>query len=218
MPPPGLESLPAPQRVFCVGRNYAEHAKELGNIMPAQGAIPIIFMKPVTSIVRLGAPLVLPRGVGAVHHEMELVLVLGVGGSGIQPDAALKHVAGVTLGLDLTLRDEQARLKQAGSPWELAKAFDGSAAVGSFTPVPGPLDLQALDMLCTVNGQLRQHGNTRDMMFPVAAIIAFLSSRWRLLPGDLIYTGTPAGVGPLKPADRIEISSPALGTFAWDCK
>ena len=207
-----------PQRIFCVGRNYAEHAKELGNLMPAPGSTPIIFMKPVTSLVKQGAPLVLPKDVGAVHHEMELVLALGEGGANIAAAKALKHVAGATLGLDLTLRDEQARLKQAGSPWELAKAFDGSAAVGGFTPLPGALDLQALDMLCTVNGQVRQHGNTREMLYPVAAIIAFLSSRWRLLPGDLIYTGTPAGVGPLKPADRIEISSPVLGSFAWDCK
>ena len=207
-----------PQRIFCVGRNYAEHARELGNLMPAPGSTPIIFMKPVTSIVKLGVPLVLPKDVGAVHHEMELVLALGKGGTGIQPSAALQHVAGATLGLDLTLRDEQARLKQAGSPWELAKAFDGSAALGSFTSLTGAFDVQALDMLCTVNGQVRQHGNTRDMLFPVATIIAFLSTRWRLLPGDLIYTGTPSGVGPLRPADRIEISSPALGTFAWDCK
>lgn len=206
-----------PQRIFCVGRNYADHAKELGNVMPEPGSTPIIFMKPVTSLVEQGAPLVLPKGVGAVHHEMELVLALGEGGANIPAASALKHVAGATLGLDLTLRDEQARLKQAGSPWELAKAFDGSAAVGKFNP-PGGFDLQALDMLCTVNGQVRQHGNTRDMLFPVAAIIAFLSSRWRLLPGDLIYTGTPAGVGPLRPADRIEISSPSLGSFAWDCK
>ena len=213
----GLESLPAPQRIFCVGRNYADHAKELGNVMPEPGSTPIIFMKPVTSLVEQGAPLVLPKGVGAVHHEMELVLALGEGGANIPAASALKHVAGATLGLDLTLRDEQARLKQAGSPWELAKAFDGSAALGRFSP-PGGFDLQVLDMLCTVNGQVRQHGNTRDMLFPVAAIIAFLSSRWRLLPGDLIYTGTPAGVGPLRPADRIEISSPSLGSFAWDCK
>ena len=206
-----------PQRIFCVGRNYADHAKELGNVMPEPGSTPIIFMKPVTSLVEQGAPLVLPKGVGAVHHEMELVLALGEGGANIPAASAVKHVAGATLGLDLTLRDEQARLKQAGSPWELAKAFDGSAAVGRFSP-PGGFDLQALDMLCTVNGQVRQHGNTRDMLFPVAAIIAFLSTRWRLLPGDLIYTGTPAGVGPLRPADRIEISSPSLGSFAWDCK
>ncbi|HET7174647.1 MAG TPA: fumarylacetoacetate hydrolase family protein [Gammaproteobacteria bacterium] len=208
----------SPQRIFCVGRNYADHAKELGNVMPSPGSTPIIFMKPVTSLVMQGSPLHLPQGLGAVHHEMELVLILGEGGRGIAPEAALKHVTGATLGLDLTLRDEQARLKEAGAPWELAKGFDDGAALGDFTPVPGPFDLQALDMLCTVNGQVRQHDNTRHMLFPVATIIAFLSSRWRLLPGDLIYTGTPAGVGPLKPADRIEISSPSLGSFAWDCK
>ena len=207
-----------PQRIFGVGRNYADHAKELGNVMPGPGSTPIIFMKPVTSLVLQGSPLHLPRSLGAVHHEMELVLILGEGGRGIAPEAALQHVAGATLGLDLTLRDEQARLKEAGAPWELAKGFDEGAALGDFTPVPGSFDLQALDMLCTVNGQLRQHDNTRHMLFPVAAIIAFLSSRWRLLPGDLIYTGTPAGVGPLRPADRIEISSPSLGSFGWDCK
>jgi 2-keto-4-pentenoate hydratase/2-oxohepta-3-ene-1,7-dioic acid hydratase in catechol pathway len=217
MPSAVMPGIPAPQRIFCVGRNYAEHAKELGNLMPVPGATPIIFMKPVTSIVGLGAPLVLPKDVGAVHHEMELVLAIGKGGADIQPGAALQHIAGATLGLDLTLRDEQARLKQAGSPWELAKAFDGSAALGTFTPVPGPLDLQALNMLCTVNGQMRQHGNTRDMLYPVATIIAFLSTRWRLLPGDLIYTGTPAGVGPLNPGDRIEIGCPELGSFHWVC-
>ena len=212
----GLPNLPEPQRIFCVGRNYAEHAKELGNVMPAAGATPIIFMKPATSLVK-GGTLSLPKGVGAVHHEMELVVALGRGGNDIAESAALGFVAGATLGLDLTLRDEQARLKQVGHPWELAKAFDDAAALGNFTPAAG-LDLQALEMLCTVNGQVRQHGNTRDMLFPVAAIIAFLSTRWRLLPGDLIYTGTPAGVGPLRPADRIEISSISLGTFGWDCK
>lgn len=205
-----------PQRIFGIGRNYGEHVKEMGNALPS-GDIPLVFMKPITSLVYVGAPLKLPRSVGVVHHEMELVLILGQGGADIAVSAALRRVAGATLGLDLTLRDEQARLKQAGAPWELAKAFDGSAAVGSFTPTSGNLDVQALDMLCTVNGQVRQQGNTRDMLHPVASIISFLSSRWQLLPGDLIYTGTPAGVGPLKPGDRIEISSPALGSFAWDC-
>ncbi len=206
-----------PQRIFCVGRNYGEHVKEMGNAMPAETQTPIIFMKPVTSLVHLGTPLKLPRGVGAVHHEMELVLILGQGGADIPASAALGRVAGATMGLDLTLRDEQARLKQAGAPWELAKAFDNAAALGTFTPASSALDVQALDMLCTVNGAVRQQGNTRDMLHPVASIIAFLSSRWQLLPGDIIYTGTPSGVGPLKPGDRIEISSPALGTFAWDC-
>src|SRR5579859_8131086 len=210
----GLPNLPASRRIFCIGRNYADHAKEMGNALPPE---PVVFMKPVTSIVE-GAILKLPRDRGAVHHEMELVLALGREAEDVVPAAALSLLAGVTLGLDLTLRDEQARLKQSGSPWELAKAFEGSAALGRFTPQPFKFDVQALDMLCTVNGQVRQHGNTRDMLFPVATIIAFLSTRWRLLPGDLIYTGTPAGVGPLRPADRIEISSSVLGSFAWDCK
>ncbi|HEY4128586.1 MAG TPA: fumarylacetoacetate hydrolase family protein [Gammaproteobacteria bacterium] len=213
---PDLEHLPASQRIFCVGRNYADHAKELGNLMPAKDSIPIIFMKPVTSLVN-GSTLALPKGVGAVHHEMELVVVLGHGGSAITESAALDHVAGATLGLDLTLRDEQARLKQAGQPWELAKAFDDAAALGDFVPTDD-LDLTSIEMRCTVDGELRQHGNTKDMLFPVATIVAFLSSRWHLLPGDVIYTGTPAGVGPLVHGNRIEISAEPIGTFAWNCE
>ena len=209
----GLPNLPASRRIFCIGRNYADHAKEMGNALPPE---PVVFMKPVTSIVE-GAILKLPRDRGAVHHEMELVLALGREAEDVVPAAALSLLAGVTLGLDLTLRDEQARLKQSGSPWELAKAFEGSAALGRFTPQPFKFDPQALDMLCTVNGQVRQHGNTRDMLFSVPEILSFLSRRWRLLPGDLVFTGTPAGVGPLKPGDRIEISSPALDTFSWTC-
>jgi len=214
MPFPGLEQLPATRRIFCVGRNYADHAKEMGNALPPE---PVIFMKPATSLVLEGQPLKLPRGRGAVHHEMELVLAIGREAEGLAPEATLPLVAGVTLGLDLTLRDEQARLKQSGSPWELAKAFDGSAAIGKFTAAPFKFDPQALDMLCTVNGQVRQHGSTRDMLFDIPAILSFLSQRWRLLPGDLVYTGTPAGVGPLRPADRIELGSSLLGTFTWDC-
>ena len=211
----GLEHVPASQRIFCVGRNYADHAKELGNLMPAKGSTPIIFMKPITSLVK-GASLSLPRGVGAVHHEMELVVVLGKGGSNIPESAALDHVEGATLGLDLTLRDEQKRLKDAGSPWELAKAFDDAAALGNFVPSED-LDLRSIEMRCTVDAELRQQGNTKDMLFPVATIVAFLSTRWHLLPGDIIYTGTPAGVGSLEPGQKIEISSPAIGTFSWDC-
>ena len=209
----GLADLPATRRIFCIGRNYAEHAKEMGNALPPE---PVVFMKPPTSLVT-GARLQLPRERGAVHHEMELVLALGREAADVAPGAAMALVAGVTLGLDLTLRDEQARLKQAGAPWELAKAFDGAAALGRFTPAPFRFDPQALDMLCTVNGQVWQQGNTRDMLFPIGTILAFLSRRWRLLPGDLVFTGTPAGVGPLRPGDHIEISSPALATFGWDC-
>ena len=214
MPLAGLEKLPDTRRIFCIGRNYAEHAKEMGSALPPE---PVVFMKPATSLVGEGAKLMLPRERGSVHHEMELVLALGREARDLTPAAASGILAGVALGLDLTLRDEQARLKQAGAPWELAKAFDGSAVVGRFAAAPLKFDPQALDMLCTVNGQVRQTGNTRDMLFPIPAILAFLSSRWRLLPGDLVFTGTPAGVGPLRPGDRVEISSAALGSFGWDC-
>lgn len=204
-----------PARVFCIGRNYAEHAKEMNAPKPAE---PVVFMKPATSLVPEGEPLVLPRGRGSVHHEMELVVAIGKQGADIPAAAALGHVAGVTLGIDLTLRDLQSRLKQAGQPWELSKSFDGSAAIGRFISWSAQSDIQNINMRCTVNSAPRQQGNTREMLFPVAAIIAFLSRHWRLLPGDLIYTGTPAGVGPLVPGDRIGIESTEIGRFQWECR
>jgi len=200
-------------RIFCIGRNYAEHAQEMDAPKPAE---PVVFMKPATSLVAEGQPLVLPKGQGSVHHEMELVVAIGKRGADIPLQAALEYVAGVTLGIDLTLRDVQSRLKQSGQPWELSKSFDGSAAIGKFIAWSAQSDIQNIDMFCSVNGTLRQQGNTRDMLFPVAKIIAFLSRHWRLLPGDLIYTGTPAGVGPLLAGDRIEIESPQIGRFCWD--
>ncbi|HVC38181.1 MAG TPA: fumarylacetoacetate hydrolase family protein, partial [Gammaproteobacteria bacterium] len=145
-------------------------------------------------------------------------VAIGKQGADIPPEAALGHVAGVTLGIDLTLRDLQSKLKQAGQPWELSKSFDGSAAIGKFISWSAQSDIQNINMRCTVNGALRQQGNTRDMLFPVTEIISFLSRHWRLLPGDLIYTGTPAGVGPLVPGDRIGIESTEIGRFQWECR
>ena len=200
-------------RVFCIGRNYAEHVKEMGAPKPSE---PVMFMKPATSLVPEGQPLVLPQGQGSVHHEMELVIAIGREGRVIAREQALACVAGVTLGIDLTLRDLQSKLKQAGQPWERAKSFEGSAPIGKFVATSARLDIQNIEMRCTVNGTLRQQGNTRDMLFPVAEIIAFLSSHWRLLPGDLIFTGTPAGVGPLASGDRITIESPQIGGFSWN--
>lgn len=185
----------------------------MGAPKPAQ---PVVFMKPATSLVAVGEPLKLPKDQGSVHHELELVVAIGREGKEISAGDALDHVAGVTLGIDLTLRELQAKLKQAGQPWELSKSFDGSAVIGNLVAWPANLDIQNIDMQCRVNDVLRQQGNTRDMLFPVAEIVAFLSHYWRLLPGDLIYTGTPAGVGPLLPGDRIEIASFSIGRFFWD--
>ncbi|MDE2024827.1 MAG: fumarylacetoacetate hydrolase family protein [Gammaproteobacteria bacterium] len=200
-------------RVFCIGRNYAEHTKEMG---APKSSEPVVFMKPATSLVREGEPLVLPKDQGSVHHEMELVVAIGREGRDLLREQALDHVAGVTLGIDLTLRDLQAKLKQAGQPWERAKSFEGSAPIGTFIPWPAKFDIQGVEMRCSVNGALRQQGNTRDMLFPVAEIIAFLSRHWRLRSGDLIFTGTPAGVGPLVAGDRITVESLQIGDFSWN--
>lgn len=201
------------QRIFCIGRNYAEHVKEMGAPRPSE---PVMFMKPATSLVREGEPLVLPKDQGSVHHEMEVVVAIGREGRDLLREQAPDHVAGVTLGIDLTLRDLQAKLKQAGQPWERAKSFEGSAPIGTFIPWPAKFDIQGVEMRCSVNGALRQQGNTRDMLFPVAEIIAFLSHHWRLRPGDLIFTGTPAGVGPLVTGDRITVESLQIGDFSWN--
>jgi 2-keto-4-pentenoate hydratase/2-oxohepta-3-ene-1,7-dioic acid hydratase in catechol pathway len=190
-------------RIFCIGRNYAEHIKELGN-SPDDACV--VFMKPASCVVPAGQPVVLPRGRGSVHHEAELVVMLSDG-----------KVAALTLGLDLTLRDLQGELKKKGAPWELAKAFDQAAPLGDWVPYDGR-DLQALEFTCDVNGQRRQSGHTRDMLYPVERLIQILSRTWALAPGDIVFTGTPAGVGPLVPGDRVVLAGAGLGPFEWQCR
>jgi 2-keto-4-pentenoate hydratase/2-oxohepta-3-ene-1,7-dioic acid hydratase in catechol pathway len=201
------------ERVFCIGKNYDEHIKELGGEIPEE---PVVFMKPVASIVAPGETLYRPGYGNLLHHEVEVVLLIGRQGRDIPVASALSFIAGVTLGLDLTLRDVQARLKKAGLPWELSKSFEHSAPLGHFTAYdPGSIDLENLSFTCSVNGELRQQGNTRDMLFSVKSLIHTLSRWWTLRPGDIIFTGTPAGVGPLKAGDRVEIDSPDMGPFSW---
>lgn len=201
-------------RIFCIGRNYAAHIAELGNRPDSEC---VVFMKPWTSRVPAGEPVPLPRGQGAIHLETEVVLRIGSGGAAIDREQALQHVDGVTLGIDLTLRDVQSRLKGKGLPWEAAKAFDASALVGEVKPVPETLNLLDFEFEGRVNDELRQSGRTRDMLFPMDQLIAVVSRTWRLLPGDLIFTGTPAGVGPVEPGDRITVHSSVIGSFSWEC-
>lgn len=201
-------------RIFCIGKNYAEHISELGHAHDGQC---VVFMKPASCVVPAGAPIVLPRDRGSVHHEAELVVLLSGGDGDVPVERALGNVAALTLGLDLTLRELQADLKKRGAPWELAKAFDGAAPLGDWTPYHGQ-DLQALEFACDVNGQRRQAGHTKDMLFSVARIIHILSRTWALAPGDVVYTGTPAGVGPLAPGDRVTLSGPGLGRHEWRCQ
>jgi 2-keto-4-pentenoate hydratase/2-oxohepta-3-ene-1,7-dioic acid hydratase in catechol pathway len=200
-------------RIFCIGKNYAEHIRELGGT-PDDDCV--VFMKPASCVVPAGQTVVLPRDRGAVHHEAELVLLLEGGGFSISTERALEHVAAFTLGLDLTLRDLQGQLKKKGAPWELSKAFDGAAPLGAWTRYAGQA-LDALEFTCHVNGQLRQKGNTGDMLFPVPRLIHILSRTWKLEAGDIVFTGTPAGVGPVQPGDRIALAGAGLGPFEWAC-
>ncbi|MEK6805895.1 MAG: fumarylacetoacetate hydrolase family protein [Pseudomonadota bacterium] len=195
------------QRIFCIGKNYADHVAELAHLGHGADGDCVVFMKPASCIVPVGQPIRLPKNQGEVHQEAELVVRLG-------PNAQVTHL---TLGLDLTLRELQTQLKNKGAPWELAKAFDHAAPLGDWHPYRGE-DLQALEFSCHVNGQPRQHGHTRDMLYPVTRQIEILARSWRLGDGDVIYTGTPKGVGPLRAGDRVTLESAITGRWEWICE
>lgn len=199
-------------RIFCIGRNYVEHIRELGH--PEDGDC-VVFMKPASCLVPVGTQILLPTGRGAVHHEAELVVRIGQPGHHVPSESASALIDALGLGLDLTLRDEQTRLRQDGKPWELAKAFDHAAPLGPLTPWDGSIALNAIAFTCHVNGELRQRGETAHMLFSVERIISILSRTWALQPGDLIYTGTPAGVGPLVPGDRVRLGCDVLESAEW---
>ncbi len=192
--------------IFCVARNYLAHAQEMGSSIAPE---PMFFIKPNSAVSQSGQPIVLPAWSNNVHHELELVVVIGQGGKNIAAADALKHVAGYGLGLDLTARDVQAAAKQAGNPWTLAKGFDGAAVLTQFVTAAG-IDLTDQQFSLQVNGQLRQSAHAQDMVFSVAELIAWLSGKFTLQTGDLIYTGTPEGVGPLVAGDYLELNWPGV--------
>ena len=181
-------------KIVCVGRNYAEHARELNNPVPSA---PLLFIKPATSAASLEEPIADPFERGEVHFETELALLVGETLTGASPQAAARAVAGVGLALDLTLRDVQARLKEKGHPWEIAKAFDGACPLSSFVAIDTVPDWNALTFSLDIDGERRQTGHGSDMLFAVPALLAEMSQHFTLEPGDVVLTGTPAGVGPL---------------------
>jgi acylpyruvate hydrolase len=207
---PGKQPVAA--RVFCIGRNYGAHVRELASPLPRA---PVVFMKPPSSLVGPGEPIHVPRHGRELQHEAEVVVRIGRTGRVTAPQQAADFVDAVTLGLDLTLRDVQRDLKRQGLPWEAAKAFEQSAPIGTFIACDASVDLQDVAFRCAVNGEHRQAGNTRDMIFPVDRLLVELSRIWTLRAGDLIYTGTPEGVGPLRVGDSIEIASDLTGAFCW---
>ncbi|OZC03179.1 fumarylacetoacetate hydrolase family protein [Rubricoccus marinus] len=171
---------------------------------------PMVFLKPTTALVASGGEIVLPPQSEDVHHELELVAVIGTGGKDIAPEAALDHVAAYALGLDLTARDIQAEAKKKGHPWSVAKGFDTFAPLGPLASAAEIGDVGDLEIELTINGETRQKGSTAQMIFSVAALVAYCSSVFTLEPGDLIYTGTPEGVGPLAPGQTLRCTGAGL--------
>jgi len=206
--PPAVPSLPIIgsdqrfpiRRVFCIGRNYAEHAREMGASVDT--AAPMFFCKPADAVVSDGADVPYPQATSDLHHEVEMVVALGAGGHDLSPEQAAALVWGYGVGLDLTRRDLQAQAKAKSHPWDVAKAFDHSAPVSALRPA-GAATVDAASVLrLSVNGELRQQASLGDMVHGVPQIIASLSKLFELKAGDLIFTGTPAGVAALQRGDR----------------
>ena len=201
----------AVNRIFCVGRNYADHAREMGHDPDREP--PFFFMKPASAILADGKDMTYPSLSNDVHHEVELVVAIAKGGVNIPSQNALEHIYGYGVGLDMTRRDLQGEAKRMGRPWDTGKAFDQSAPCGAITPVVqwGHPDKGSVTLL--VNGEIRQEGDLNQLIWNVPEVIASLSSLFALEPGDLIFTGTPAGVGPVKKGDVLEAKIDGLPTL-----
>lgn len=185
-------------KIICIGRNYAAHIEELKNEKPGK---PVVFLKPDTALLKGGAPFYYPDFSSNIHHEIELVLKISKEGKYIQPQFAHRYFEEIGLGIDFTARDLQDQCKAKGLPWEIAKAFNGSAPIGEFKSVAELGDLNNIDFQLEINRELKQKGNTSLMLFDFATIISYVSQFFTLKKGDLIYTGTPAGVGPVQTGD-----------------
>ncbi|TYP94773.1 5-carboxymethyl-2-hydroxymuconate isomerase [Fodinibius salinus] len=197
---PGLPHLTA-TNIFCIGRNYVEHARELNNNPPD---CPLVFLKPTSSIISDGDTIQIPEQSNNVHHEVELVTAIGEGGKNISEKRALQHVDGYAIGIDVTARDIQQEAKEAGHPWSIAKGFDTFAPISSFVRANKITNPQNIDLTLSVNGEIRQSDNTELMIVSITKLISYLSSMFTLQPGDLIFTGTPKGVSAIQPGDDIQ--------------
>jgi 2-keto-4-pentenoate hydratase/2-oxohepta-3-ene-1,7-dioic acid hydratase in catechol pathway len=203
---------PSITRIFCIGLNYVDHIKELANFTNATA---IIFMKPASSAVWPGEQIQYPKHGKDFHHEVEIVTRVGKEGKPQTEKEALAYIDSLTVGLDLTLRDLQNDLRKKNLPWEISKSFDQSAALGDFVPYKESIDLNNISFGCKVNSVQRQQGNTNSMISNIPKLLVEVAKIWKLLPGDIIYTGTPSGVGSMNIGDTIEIESSITGSFSW---
>lgn len=188
-------------KIICIGRNYAEHAKEMNAAVPKE---PVFFLKPDTSLLKDNHPFYYPDFSKEIHHEIELVLKVSKTGKNIDPEFAHKYYDEIGIGVDFTARDIQAACKEKGLPWEKAKAFDNAAPIGKFLDKKQFTDIHNIQFKLLINGKTVQQGNTKDLLFSFDKIISFVSQFITLKTGDLIYTGTPEGVGPVKIGDQLE--------------
>ena len=189
-------------KIICIGRNYVAHARELNNELPTE---PVIFMKPDSALLRNNDPFYIPDWSNDLHHEVELIVKISKLGKSIEREFASRYYSEVGLGIDFTARDLQNKLKDKGLPWEKAKAFDHSAVIcKEFIPIDSLPNRDAINFRLDINGKTVQEGNTSMMIFPIDELIAHISKYFTLKIGDLIYTGTPAGVGPVRIDDRLE--------------
>jgi 2-keto-4-pentenoate hydratase/2-oxohepta-3-ene-1,7-dioic acid hydratase in catechol pathway len=193
----------AARNILCIGRNYRKHAEELGNKVPSS---PVVFMKPVSSIIQDGGQIELPAFSEDVHYETELVLLIGKKGKNIPQSEAMAYIEAYGVGLDLTARDVQSTLKEKGLPWTIAKGFDSAACLSSFVDADAFDGNESLHFSMLLNGETKQTGDTSYMIFSIPYLISYLSSIFTLDEGDIIFTGTPEGVGPLHTGDAISVS------------
>ncbi len=209
LPVLGAAALFPVRRIYCVGRNYAAHAREMGHDPDRED--PFFFQKSPDSIVRPGGNFPYPPSTSDVHHEIELVVALGLGGANIPEDQALDHIFGYGVGLDMTRRDLQGEAKKAGRPWTVGKAFDHAAPCSAITPARAVANARRGRIWLDINGDSRQDGDIDQLIWSVPEIIAYLSGLFTLAPGDLIYTGTPAGVGPVERGDNLRGGIDGIG-------
>lgn len=195
-------------KIVCLARNYAEHARELGNETPAA---PVLFMKPASSVIGDGDTVRIPAYSQECHYEVELALLIGTQARNVTADKALEHVAGYGVSIDMTLRDVQNQLKAKGLPWEIAKGFDTACPLSDFVPAEAVADPHNLNLKLAVNGEARQNGSSADMINRVPQIIAHISAIFTLEPGDVILTGTPAGVGQVRAGDVMTAEIVSIG-------
>jgi 2-keto-4-pentenoate hydratase/2-oxohepta-3-ene-1,7-dioic acid hydratase in catechol pathway len=186
--------------IYCIGRNYAEHAKELGNEVPTE---PVVFIKPPNSYTSSGSKVAIPNYSELMHHEVEVVFVLGKDTMGVSPSESLEYVDGVAVGIDFTLRDVQNKIKEKGLPWSMAKSFMGSAPISPIVDIKDISNVDDIEFQIAKNGITTQKGNTKNMINDIRQIIAHISKVFGLRKGDCIFTGTPKGVGPVEPGDKL---------------